>query len=79
MVEYSRTTKKHCKWCNKEFVTRRLRQKYCCDECRYNYFHDTHLYVTSEVWAEYQRLKRLCLHAESNEPAAPQDFNAQAQ
>jgi hypothetical protein len=57
------TRKKECKLCGTEFITRRQRQVYCSAECRFKQFHDTHLLISVEQWAEYQMLKEACPHA----------------
>ncbi len=67
MSEFSRTMKKHCLWCKKEFSTRRMRQKYCCDECRYKHFHESRLYVRGDEWVQLQEFKESRLHVDSND------------
>jgi hypothetical protein len=55
--------KKECLFCGKEFITRRLRQKYCSSECRCQHFHETHLLISQEQYEEYEKLKQACPHA----------------
>ena len=58
---------KKCLYCGREFTTKRHRKVFCSSECRAQNFQDTHLLVTLEQWADYQRLKALPTGVGSNE------------
>ncbi len=64
MSTVTRTMKRQCILCGKEFITRRLRQKFCSEGCRYKHFQETHLLITLDQYTEYQKLKENCPHVD---------------